>query len=150
MRQHTKFRSALVAAAVLVGWASAASADCTRRIYNRSAYVLVVSQDGGPPISLRPGSSAPVRLSRPGTLDLSVQCSAYGGGAEPVARTQFTYQALLDRCYVEFGTQFFVAALGRGFFGTQGTSPFTVNNPRQGDVVLGPFAASCPALSRRG
>ena len=153
MRQHSKLWSAFFAAAALAGWAGDASADCLRRVYNRSAYILVVSQDGGPPISLRPGSSASLRLSQPGTLDLGVQCPTFSGAEATVARTQFSYQAILDRCYIEFGTQFYVSALGRGFLGMQGTKPFTVNNPRQGDVVLGPFDAACPApaaLSLRG
>jgi hypothetical protein len=151
MRPQSKLCAAFVAAAPLAGWAGDASADCLRRVYNRSANLLIVSQDGGPPIAVRPGRSATLRLAQPGTLDLGVQC--LGSGGEPVMRTQFRYQALIDRCYVEFGTQFFVAELGRGFFGQQGTKPFTVNNPRQGDVVLGPFEAACPvpaALSRRG
>jgi hypothetical protein len=50
---------------------SDASADCLRRIYNRSTYVLVARQDGGPPATLLPGRSLPVRLSRPGQIDIS-------------------------------------------------------------------------------
>src|SRR3954453_23395150 len=148
--------AAAAAAALLAGWAGEAVAGCTRRISNRSAYVLVVSQDGGPPFTVRSGTSKPIRLSQPGKLDLAVYCSAYGGrtlldgSQEYVAQSQFTYEAVLDRCYIEFGTQFFVPQLGRGFFGMQGTKPFTLNNPTQGDINLGPFEAECPALSRRG
>ena len=148
--------AAAAAAALLAGWTAEAAAGCTRRISNRSAYLLVVSQDGGPPFTVRPGTSKPIRLSQPGKLDLAVYCSAYGGqtlldgSQEYVAQSQFTYEAVLDRCYIEFGTQFFVPQLGRGFFGMQGTKPFTLNNPNQGDIILGPFEAECPALSRRG
>jgi hypothetical protein len=148
--------AAAAAAALLAGWTAEAAAGCTRRISNRSAYLLVVSQDGGPPFTVRPGTSKPIRLSQPGKLDLAVYCSAYGGqtlldgSQEYVAQSQFTYGAVLDRCYIEFGTQFFVPQLGRGFFGMQGTKPFTLNNPNQGDIILGAFQAECPVISRRG
>lgn len=137
----------------MVAAASDASAECLRRIYNRSAFVLVASQDGGPAATLLPGQSLPMRLARPGTVSLSAYCGVPGpGGAlTPVTQARFDYQAVLDRCFVRFGTDAFVPQLGRGFFGQQSTAPFTVNNPRQGDVVLGPFTApSCPVLSRRG
>lgn len=157
MRTRSKQMSLVVASAILLsGWVSVAAAGCTRRIYNRSAYALVVSQDGGPPFTVRPGTSRSVRLSQPGTFDLGVYCSAQGGptlldgSIEYVAQNQFTYQAVLDRCYIEFGSQFLVREFGRGSFGTQGTKPFTLNNPNQGDIILGPFQAECPVLSRRG
>lgn len=133
--------------------ASDASAECLRRIYNRSAFVLVASQDGGPPATILPGQSLPVALVQPGRFALSAYCGIPGpdGALTPVTQASFEYQAVLDRCFVRFGTEAFVPQLGRGFFGQQGTAPFTLNNPRQGDVVLGPFnAPSCPVLSRRG
>lgn len=157
MRVRTREISLLAASAIfLAGWVSEADAGCTRRIYNHSAYALVVSQDGGPPFTVRPGTSKPIRLSYPGKLDLGVYCSAQGGSTlldgsqEYVAQSQFTYQAVLDRCYIEFGSQFFASELGRGFFGTQGTKPYTLNNPNQGDIILGPIQAECLVLSRRG
>ena len=157
MRVRTQQISLATASALLiVGLVSDAAAGCTRRIYNRSAYALVVSQDGGLPFTVRPGTSKPVRLVQSGKVDLGVYCSAdrgptlLDGSREYVAQSQFTYQAMLDRCFIEFGTQFFAPQLGRGFFGLQGTKPFTLNNPKQGDIILGPFEAECPALSRRG
>jgi hypothetical protein len=95
----------------------------------------------------------PVRLSRPGQIDVSAYCGIPGG--EPVLHRTFDYEAVLDRCFVRFGDDLFVPQLGRGFFGTQETAPFTVNNPRQGDIVLGPAAQPACAvpravLSRRG
>lgn len=132
---------------------SEASAECLRRITNRSALVLIASQDGGPAATLLPGQSLPVRLVRAGTLSLSAYCGIPGPDAAltPVTQARFAYEAVLDRCFVRFGTEAFVPQLGRGFFGKQETAPFTVNNPQQGDVVLGPFAApACPVLSRRG
>lgn len=135
---------------------SDASADCLRRIYNRSTYVLVARQDGGPPATLLPGRSLPVRLSRPGQIDISAYCGRPEAGGAPITQASFDYEAVLDRCFVRFGSdEFFASQLGRGFFGTQETAPFTVNNPRQGDIVLGPSALpACPVpgavLSRRG
>lgn len=136
---------------------SSASADCLRRVYNRSNLVLVARQDGGPPTTLLPGRSLPVRLSRPGQIDIAGYCGVPQAGGAPVTQRTFDYEAVLDRCFVRFGGDLFVPQLGRGFIGLQETAPFTVNNPRQGDIVLGPAAgASCPLpspasiLSRRG
>ncbi|MCJ2116643.1 hypothetical protein MKK65_08660 [Methylobacterium sp. J-001] len=135
---------------------SDASADCLRRIYNRSTYVLVARQDGGPPATLLPGQSLPVRLSRPGQIAISAYCGLPGSGAGPVTQASFDYEAVLDRCFIRFGSdEFFASQLGRGFFGTQETAPFTVNNPKQGDIVLGPSALPVcrvpnAVLSRRG
>jgi len=135
---------------------SDASADCLRRIYNRSTYTLVARQDGGPPATLLPGQSLPVRLSRPGQIAISAYCGLPGSGAGPVTQASFDYEAVLDRCFIRFGSdEFFASQLGRGFFGTQETAPFTVNNPKQGDIVLGPSALPVcrvpnAVLSRRG
>ncbi|MGU3536646.1 hypothetical protein [Methylobacterium sp. A54F] len=147
-------RICLAAASLLVpaAWTGTASADCLRRVYNRSPYVLVGNQDGGPPFTVLPGRAATLRLSRPGRIDLAAYCALGSGpGAAQVTRAQFDYEADIDRCYVNFGSDFFFPRqIGRGFFGSQGTSPFTVNNPEQGDIVLGPFASECPVLSRGG
>jgi hypothetical protein len=134
-------RGALCAASALAG-ASGASADCVRHVYNRSPYVLVATQDGGPSFTVRPGTSRAIRLSRPGKLDLAGYCGLPGlrgdpaGLAQPSVQESFDYQAVLDRCYIEFGHDFFRAELGRGFLPYEGTQPFTLNNPRQGDIVL--------------
>jgi hypothetical protein len=151
MRRSCKV--ALLATLALAGSVSLASADCLRQITNRSAYVLTARRDGGPPVTILPGQSVQVRLSRPGTLDFAAYCGVPGpnGSLTPITSASFAYEAVLDRCYIEFGGQAFLPQLGRGFIGLQGTAPFTVNNPRQGDVVLGPFPSdSCPVLSRRG
>jgi hypothetical protein len=134
---------------------SDASADCLRRIYNRSSFVLVARQDGGPPATVLPGQALPVRLSRPGQIAISAYCGLPDAGAAPVTQRVFDYEAVLDRCFVRFGGDLFVPQLGRGFIGLQETAPFTVNNPNQGDIVLGPVAAPACAvppgvLSRRG
>lgn len=150
--------AAALALAVLgtAGTASVASAECLRQIVNRSAYVLTARRDGGPPVTILPGHSVQIRLSHPGQLDFAAYCAVPGpdGALRPITEASFDYEAVIDRCFVRFGGQAFIPQLGRGFIGLQGTAPFTVNNPRQGDVVLGPFAApSCPApaiLSRGG
>jgi hypothetical protein len=134
---------------------SDASADCLRRVYNRSSLVLVARQDGGLPATLLPGQSLTVRLSRPGQIDISAYCGIPRAGGAPVMQRTFDYEAVLDRCFVRFGSDLFVPQLGRGFFGTQETAPFTVNNPQQGDIVLGPSAQPACAvpgvvLNRRG
>ena len=155
MTKHAWTGAAALALGLLgtLAAASDASADCLRRITNRSALVLVASQDGGPGATLLPGQSLPVRLARPGRLTLSAYCGVpgAGGSSSPVTQADFAYEAVLDRCFVRFGSDLYTPQLGRGFFGQQGTAPFTVNNPRQGDVVLGPFSApACPVLNRRG
>lgn len=134
---------------------SPASADCLRRVYNRSTLVLVARQDGGPPAMLLPGQSLTLRLSRPGQIDLSAYCGIPQAGGAPVEQRTFDYEAVLDRCFVRFGGDLFVPQLGRGFIGLQETAPFTVNNPQQGDIILGPAAqpacaAPATVLNRRG
>lgn len=139
---------ALSAASMLLGIGSA-SADCVRHVYNRSPLVLVASQDGGPAITLRPGTSRTIRLARPGTLTLSGYCAPrglYGDPAAfgpPVVQESFGYQAVLDRCYFEFGHDFYANELGRGFLPYDGTKPFTLNNLKPGDVVLYTDRAAC-------
>ncbi len=133
----------------LVAHAGAAEAGCTRRIYNRSALTLVGSQDGGPAFVLPPGRSMPIRLTRPGTFDLGVSCAPLGQfGYEGrtgsyAAQAQLSYQAVIDRCYIKVGDQLLRPEFGPGSLGMQSTAPFTVNNPRQGDIVLGPSAGLC-------
>ncbi|WP_187277279.1 hypothetical protein [Methylobacterium sp. WL103] len=138
-----------ISAVVAASLTSTASADCLRRVYNRSTAVLVASQDGGPAFVVPPGRSATVRLSRPGQIDLTAYCSPVDRIGRPVAggreaaKLHLDYEAVLDRCFMKFGDGFFQPELGPGFFGTTNTAPFTVNNPKQGDVVLGPSGAIC-------
>lgn len=140
------FAGALCAASPLVG-SVGASADCVRTVHNRSPLVLVASQDGGPAITVRPGGSRAIRLSRPGTLNLAGYCGRPDLGGAPVVQETFGYQAVLDRCYFEFGHDFYANELGRGFLPYESTRPFALNNPRQGDIVLHTGRAACrPAL----
>ena len=115
--------------------------------------MLLAHQDDGPPATILPGQALSVRLSRPGKIDLSAYCGVPGvdGALQPVIENSFDYEAQLDRCFIKFGGQFFVPQLGRGFIGLQGTGPFTVNNPRQGDLIPGSSSdQSCPVLRRGG
>lgn len=146
-RQLILWGAALAASTVLM--AGEASAACVRHVYNRSPMVLVATQDGGPSVIVRPGTSRSIRLSGPGKLDLAGYCSPRNLRGDPAALGQpvvqetFGYQAVLDRCYVEFGHDFFNRELGRGFLPYEGTSPFTLNNPKQGDVVLYADRSAC-------
>ncbi|KQP94260.1 hypothetical protein ASF60_12395 [Methylobacterium sp. Leaf113] len=142
-------RVAVPMAALIVG-AGTASADCIRHVYNRSPLVLVGSQAGGPSFTIRPGTSRAIRLSGPGGLDLAGYCAPYGRGdgdpaafGPPAVQTALRYTAVLDRCYMEIGHDFFDRELGRGFLPRRDTAPFTVNNPKQGDVVLYTDTAVC-------
>ena len=140
-------RVAVPMAALIVG-AGTASADCIRHVYNRSPLTLVGAQQGGPSFLVRPGTSRAIRLSGPGSLELSGYCDPYGlregGRADGAAvQTSLRYTAVLDRCYMEIGHDFFDRELGRGFLPRDSFEPFTVNNPKQGDVVLYTDRAIC-------
>ncbi|MEH3147470.1 MAG: hypothetical protein PGN34_19480 [Methylobacterium frigidaeris] len=131
-------------AVLLPALAGEASAACTRRIVNHSALTLVASQDGGPAFVVPPGRARTVRLAAPGRFDLAATCPMAGfTPGETVAQASFSYDAVLDRCYIRFGTDALNAEFGRGTLGLAGTAPFTLNNPRQGDIVLGPVAEAC-------
>lgn len=119
-----------------------ADADCIRQVINRSPLALVVSQDGGPSVTVRPRSSRSIRLSAPGKLDLAAYCSPSSLG-QPVAQRSFTYDVVLDRCSFEIGYGFFEQELGVGFLPRRGTAPFTLNNPKQGDIVLAADRSAC-------
>ncbi len=129
-------------AALMTTLSIPADADCIRQVYNRSPLALVVSQDGGPSFSVRPRSSRTIRLSATGKLDVAAYCSPTDLG-EPVAQRSFSYNVVLDRCYFQLGYGFFEQQLGVGFLPRRGTSPFTLNNPRQGDVVLAADRSAC-------
>lgn len=129
-------------AAALASLSLPADAGCLRQVYNRSPFALLVTQDGGPSFMVRPRSSRSIRLSAPGKLDLTAYCSSSGLGA-PLAQQSFTYQVVLDRCFFETGPGFFQQELGPGFLPREGTAPFTLNNPKQGDVVLAADGSAC-------
>jgi hypothetical protein len=141
---------AALALAVLASSVGEAAAGCTRRVTNRSVYTLLVSQDGAPALRVGPGRSVPIHMMQPGRLDLTATCGP-GGGTPPVASISLDYEAVLDRCFIRIGDGLFEPQLGPGFVGVRDVAPFAVNNPNQGDVVLGPVGSSaCPVLGRGG
>lgn len=149
-------RLAALLAALLAAMAGAAPAEagCVRRIVNRSSVYAVVSRDGGPAVTIPPHRSQAIRYEHPGSVAVALTCAppAFPGNAPeaPVYQASYGYEAMIDRCYIKFGDGFFERQLGPGFVGTTDTRPLTLNNPNQGDIVVGPAAsAQCP-LPMRG
>ena len=138
--------------------AAPAQAGCTRSIINKSALSAVVSRDGGPWVRIPPHSSQTIRLSEPGSVSFALYCGGSPTGLVPppddrtVYRGTFRYMAALDRCYIDMTDGFFTDYLGGGFFGFapfRDIKPLTLNNPRQGDVIIGPrLDEVCPILER--
>lgn len=132
----------------VVGWATPAEAGCVRTIINRSNQFASVSRDGGPLVTIPPRASQAIRLQHPGRLDVTLSC-APGGAA--VYQNSFSYTAIVDRCYIEFDDGFVRDYMGGGFFGFRDTGPLTLNNPRQGDLIVGPrLNPSCGFSDRSG
>ncbi|GEL39672.1 hypothetical protein MEX01_02630 [Methylorubrum extorquens] len=139
-----------LAAALAVTAASIASAEasCARRIINKSGYITLVSRDGGPWVAVRPHRSQTIQYHHSGRIDVALTC---GPGAPPeqaAYRASYDTVAIIDRCYIRFGDGFFEEQLGGGFIGRKDTGPLALNNPRQGDLVVGPQAGACPAIER--
>ena len=125
-----------------------AEASCARRIVNKSGYIALVSRDGGPWVAVRPGRSQTINYYQSGRIDVALTC---GPGALPEQasfRASYDTVAIIDRCYIRFGDGFFEDQLGGGFLGRKETGPLALNNPRQGDLVVGPQAGTCPAAER--
>ncbi|CAO4154527.1 hypothetical protein PKCBPO_04224 [Methylorubrum thiocyanatum] len=125
-----------------------AEASCARRIVNKSGYIALVSRDGGPWVAVRPGRSQTINYYQSGRIDVALTC---GPGALPDQasyRASYDTVAIIDRCYIRFGDGFFEDQLGGGFIGRKDTAPLALNNPRQGDLVVGPQAGGCPAIER--
>ncbi|MBK3405523.1 hypothetical protein H0176_03255 [Methylorubrum populi] len=127
---------------------TSANASCARRIVNKSGYIALVSRDGGPWVAVRPGRSQTINYYQSGRIDVALTC---GPGALPEQasfRASYDTVAIIDRCYIRFGDGFFEDQLGGGFLGRKETGPLALNNPRQGDLVVGPQAGACPATER--
>lgn len=128
--------------------AAPAQAGCTRTIHNRSALTAVVSRDGGPWVAIPPHRSQSIRLLHPGRIDVALTCGP-GGPESAVYRASYGYTAIIDRCYIEFGDGFVEDYFGGGTFGRAYTRPLTLNNPRQGDIIVGPRVEEiCPLAFR--
>lgn len=131
--------------AVTAAATSSAEASCARRIVNRSGTIALVSRDGGPWVAVRPNRSQTIHYYQSGRIDVALTC---GPGALPEQasfRASYDTVAVIDRCYIRFGDGFFENQLGGGFLGRKETGPLALNNPRQGDLVIGPTAGTCPA-----
>ena len=144
--------AACVAAATCAAAALPAEAGCVRHIVNRSGAYAVVSRDGGPSVTIPPHRSQAIRYEHPGSVAVALACAPPLPGtppAAPVYQASYAYEAVIDRCYIKFGDGFFERQLGPGFVGTTNTQPLTLNNPNQGDIVVGPAAsAQCPLPMR--
>ena len=142
----------VLAGAMLAGLSAAAQAACQGRLTNRSGYLVTLSQDGGPEAPPPSGRSLPIRYVRPGRLDVAALCPGIGPGvgpgAAPVQSASLTYQAVLDRCYIEVGDGFFERQIGPAFIDGLDVKPFTVNAPRQGDIAVAGAPAGCPLPPR--
>lgn len=138
----------LVGLAALLGGfaaATAAEAGCTRQIINRSGYTALVSRDGGPWVAVRPHRSQAIRFNQSGRIDVALTCGPGAGPEGAAFRASYGTVAVIDRCYIQFGDGFFEEQLGGGFWGRKDTGPLALNNPRQGDLVVGPAAGACVA-----
>jgi hypothetical protein len=146
MRLSTLMRLG-AALAALAASAGAASAACTRAVYNNSPYLLTFSQNGGPGMTVRPGGRVPIHLDRGGgRIALAAYCPGpYGAelSGSPVAQETFEYVADPGICFMKWAFNGLTPYANR-IDVENGTRPFVVNNPHQGDVILGPFGPACP------
>ncbi|GJE76350.1 MULTISPECIES: hypothetical protein [Methylorubrum] len=140
-------RGAFGLAVLIGGFVSAhtAEAGCTRQIINRSGYTALVSRDGGPWVAVRPHRSQAIRFHQSGRIDVALTCGPAAGPENAAFRASYGTVAVIDRCYIQFGDGFFEEQLGGGFIGRKDTAPLALNNPRQGDLVVGPAAGACIA-----
>ena len=148
MRKLSTALGLAAALAVAATGITSADASCARRIVNKSGYIALVSRDGGPWVAVRPGRSQTINYYQSGRIDVALTC---GPGALPeqaAYRASYDTVAIIDRCYIRFGDGFFEDQLGGGFLGRKETGPLALNNPRQGDLVVGPQAGACPATER--
>ncbi|AMB47986.1 hypothetical protein [Methylobacterium sp. AMS5] len=157
MRRLSTALGLAAALAVTAASIAPAEASCARRIINKSGYIALVSRDGGPWVAVRPNRSQTIQYHHSGRIDVALTC---GPGALPeqaAYRASYDTVAIIDRCYIRFGDGFFEEQLGGGFFeeqlgggfiGRKDTGPLALNNPRQGDLVVGPQAGACPATER--
>ncbi|MFD1304202.1 hypothetical protein [Methylobacterium marchantiae] len=133
---------------VTVGSSGVAEAFCLRQVANRSRLILVVSQAGGVAITVQPGTSRKILLDGPAPVKVSGYCGNDQRSdmmlKRPIIQRSFAVTALQDRCYYKIGNDFFERELGPSFFPREGTEPFALNAPRQGDLALGPTGAACP------
>lgn len=131
--------------ALTVAGVSGAEAGCTRRIVNKSGHIALVSRDGGPWVAVGPRRSQAIRYEHSGRIDVALTCGRGAGPEGASFRASYDTVAVIDRCYIHFGDGFFEDKFGPGTFGAKDTGPLVLNNPRQGDLIVGPGAGSCAA-----
>lgn len=140
----------LASVTVLANSLGTAEASCLRQVANRSTLTLVVSQGGGPAVTVRPGTSRTIRLDGSAPIEISGYCGGVLRGGvplgQPVLQRSFAVTAVKDRCFYEVGNGFFERELGPSFFPREDAGAFALNNPRQGDLAIGPSAESCAAI----
>ncbi|MCC0807922.1 hypothetical protein FPV16_17190 [Methylobacterium sp. W2] len=140
----------LASVTVLANSQGTAEASCLRQVANRSTLTLVVGQGVGPAVTVRPGTSRTIRLDGPAPVEISGYCGGVLRGGvplgQPVLQRSFAVTAVKDRCFYEVGNGFFERELGPSFFPREDAGAFALNNPRQGDLAIGPSAESCAAI----
>lgn len=101
-------------------------------------------------MTVRPGTSRSIRLDGPAPVDISGYCGGVPRGGvpleQPVLRRSFAVTAVTDLCFYQVGNGLFERELGPSFFPHEDAGAFALNNPRQGDLALGPSAAACAAI----
>ena len=148
MRKLSTALGLAAALAVAATGITSADASCARRIVNKSGYIALVSRDGGPWVAVRPGRSQTINYYQSGRIDVALTCGPGALLEQAAYRASYDTVAIIDRCYIRFGDGFFEDQLGGGFIGRKETGPLALNNPRQGDLVVGPQAGACPAIER--
>lgn len=145
----TSLAAGFASIAVLVTGFSEAEASCLRKVVNRSTLTLVVGQGDGGAVTVLPGRSRTIRFDGSGPVAVTGYCDIPRGGepvGQPVIQRSFPVTAVMDRCFYEVGNGFFERELGPSFFPREDTGAFALNNPRQGDLAVGPSPELCPAI----
>lgn len=124
-----------------------ADAACTRRVVNRSPYTLFARQEGGPAFVVPSGRTRAVSLAQPGRMSFEAYCPGTAPGAgSPIVSDSFRYAVDGPECSYQWGL--YTSQFSRAGF-VPDPEPFVLNNPKQGDIVLGPTGPACPTLVPR-
>lgn len=134
--------AAMLSGLTLLAATRPAEAGCTRMIVNKSRMTALVRRDDGPWVRIGPGRSQSIHYHRSGEIEIALKCGRRGKRwvwQDDSVDLSLDVVAVIDRCYLALGKGFAEEQLGPGVFGTEDTAPVTVNVPRQGDVIIGPF-----------
>lgn len=139
--------AALVAGLLAAALPGEADAACTRRVVNRSPYTLFARQEGGSAFVVPSGRTRSVVLAQPGRMSFEAYCpGAAPGAGSPVVADSFRYEVDGPACSYSWGI--YTSQFSRAGF-VPDPEPFVLNNPKLGDVVLGPTGPACPSISVR-